>query len=197
MRVSLAGCLITASLFSLLTTTGVASRADTIPIHKANYDLAAKWTGQKVGKLVFDMAVAPHWLEFSDRFWYSYETSAGRKFYLVDPKARTKKPLFDNARMAAMLTRISLFPYDAQHLPIRTLKFINKDTAIQFEIDYPKDASVRDGEQVKTVQELGDNSKTDAKIKNDDMTDRSKGKGTDTGKETDSKTKTLYFDYDL
>jgi dipeptidyl aminopeptidase/acylaminoacyl peptidase len=193
-----------AAFLLTLAITSVARAADTVPVHKANYELAAKWTGQKVGKLVFDMAVTPHWLEFSDRFWYSYETRSGRQFYLVDPRAKTKKPLFDNAHMAAMLTRISLFPYDAQHLPIRTLKFMNKDTVIQFEIDYPKDAAVRDGEQVKTVQELGndkkdqgENKQTDTKLKNDDMTDKSKGKGTDTGKETESKTKTLYFDYDL
>ncbi|HEX5085467.1 MAG TPA: hypothetical protein VFY40_25800, partial [Blastocatellia bacterium] len=37
---------------------------------KANYELAARWTSQKVGKLVFDTSVTPHWLETGDRFWY-------------------------------------------------------------------------------------------------------------------------------
>ena len=31
-------------------------------VRKANYELASRWTAQKVGKLVFDTAVAPHWL---------------------------------------------------------------------------------------------------------------------------------------
>ena len=48
---------------------------------KANYDLAARWTPAKVGKLVFDTAVQPHWLSTGERFWYSYETSQGRKWY--------------------------------------------------------------------------------------------------------------------
>src|SRR5207253_4991240 len=63
-------------------------------VQKANYELAARWTTQKVGKLVFDTSVAPHWLELSDRFWYSYETSQGRRFYLVDSVRKTKAPVF-------------------------------------------------------------------------------------------------------
>jgi dipeptidyl aminopeptidase/acylaminoacyl peptidase len=184
MRLFLAGCL---TLFALVTA-NTALAVEPVPLHKANYELAARWTGSKVGKLVFDTAVTPHWLEFSDRFWYSYETGQGRKFTLVDPKTKTRKLLFDNARMAAQLTRITLFPYDAQHLPIRTLKFINKDTAIQFEIEEQKDAAVLDGDKVKTVQDLGQE-----KVKNDDMKDKTK----DAAKEADAKTKTLTFEYDL
>ena len=45
---------------------------------------------------------------------------AGRaqKWWVVDPVKKTKTPLFDNAKMAAQLTRILRTPYDAQHLPI-------------------------------------------------------------------------------
>ncbi|HUK18152.1 MAG TPA: hypothetical protein VLW65_17120 [Bryobacteraceae bacterium] len=35
---------------------------------KANYELAAQWSPVKVGKLVFDLAVTPHWLQEGDRF---------------------------------------------------------------------------------------------------------------------------------
>jgi len=59
-------------------------------ITKANYELAARWTADKVGKLVFDTSVNPHWIETGDRFWYSYETSQGRHFYLVDPLKKAK-----------------------------------------------------------------------------------------------------------
>ena len=149
-------------------------RAETTPVHKANYDLAAKWTAAKAARLTFDTSVAPHWLETGERFWYTYETRQGRRYWLVDCRAKTKKPLFDSARMAAMLTRITLTPYDAQHLPIRTLKFIKQDTAIRFEIDLSKDATVRVGDQFKTVQEIGDNA-----VKSDDMQDKSKTKGGD------------------
>jgi hypothetical protein len=77
---------------------------------KPNYDLASRWMATKVGKLVFDTSVSPHWAEASDRFWYTFETAQGRKFVLVDPVKRTKTPLWDNAKMAAMLTGITRIP---------------------------------------------------------------------------------------
>src|SRR5690349_2503427 len=83
---------------------------------KPNYELASRWTSQKVSKFIFDTAVVPHWLENDDRFWYSYETSQGKRFYLVDPVKKTKNPLFDNAKMAAILTTMTRIPYDAQHI---------------------------------------------------------------------------------
>ena len=87
-----------------------------------NYVLASQWTTAKINKVVFDLGVEPHWLETGDRFWYSYETRDGKRYLLVDPLKKTKTPLFDNARMAAMLTSATLVPMDAQHLPIKTIK---------------------------------------------------------------------------
>lgn len=111
-------------------------------VHKANYELASRWTTAKVGKLVFDTSVTPHWLETGDRFWYSYETSQGKKWWMVDPAKKTKTPLFDNAKMAAMLTGLTRIPYDAQHLPINTIKFIKNDTAFHFDANVPRDADI-------------------------------------------------------
>ncbi|MBE3100341.1 MAG: S9 family peptidase [Planctomycetes bacterium] len=109
---------------------------------KPNYELAAAWTTQKVGRLVFDTSVSPQWLESGDRFWYSFQTREGRKFYLVDPLKKAKSPLFDHAKMAATLTGITLQPYDAQHLPFTTVKFVKKDTAFQFDVQVPRDADI-------------------------------------------------------
>ena len=171
---------------------------------KANYDLASRWTPAKVGKLVFDTSVAPHWLETGDRFWYAYETAQGRKWYLVDPAARTKKPLFDNAKMASQLTRILLVPYDAQHLPIKTIKFVNKDTAIQFEIEVPKDNDILVGGKIVKASEIAkeeekkdlDADKEKEKEKEQD-TQKDKGKAADKPKEPEKKTKVLGFAYEL
>ena len=117
-------------------------RAETPAAPKPNYDLAANWTAQKVGRLVFDTTVTPRWLESGDRFWYPYQTREGRKFYLVDPIKRTKAPLFDHAKMAATLTSMTREPYDAQHLPFTTVKFVRKDAAFQFDVQVPRDADV-------------------------------------------------------
>ena len=115
--------------------TSLSNLAENTPIKKANYKLAARFSAAKLEKMVFSTSVDPHWLKFSDRFWYSFETSAGKTFYLVDPVKKTKRPIFDNVKMAAMLTRITKDPYDAKHVPIKEFKFIKKESAIQFEVE--------------------------------------------------------------
>lgn len=112
----------------------IAGSAQNKPLTKANYDLAARFAASKVEKMVFSTSVSPHWLKESERFWYSYETSQGRTYYLVDPAKKLKKVLFDNVKMAADMSRLSKDPFDAQHLDITSLKFINKETAIRFEV---------------------------------------------------------------
>ena len=109
---------------------------------KPNYDLASQWTSEKVGKLVFDTTVAPRWLESGDRFWYTYQTRDGRRFYLVDPPRKSKAPLFDHAKMAATLTSMIGQPYDAQHLPFSTVRFVKNDAAFQFDVQVPRDLQI-------------------------------------------------------
>ena len=105
-----------------------------------NYDLASRWTSAKVGKYVFSTSVTPNWMEFSDRFWYSYETPAGTKWWIVDPVKKTKTPIWDNGKVAAQLTRILRTPYDAQHLPIQSgnMRFFDNDTKIRFSVTLPR-----------------------------------------------------------
>ena len=109
---------------------------------KANYELAARWTSSKVAKLVFDMSVTPHWLSDGNRFWYTFENSSGRKFYVVDPAKKTKTFVFDAVKLAASLTTATGLPYDSQHLPITTIRYVKNDSSIQFEINVPKDAVI-------------------------------------------------------
>jgi dipeptidyl-peptidase 4 len=101
-----------------------------------------QWTTQKVNRLVFDTSVTPRWLESGDRFWYSYQTREGRRFYLVDPVKKTKGPLFDHAKMAAQLTLITRIPYDAQNLPFNTVRFVRKDAAFEFNFQVPVSAVI-------------------------------------------------------
>src|SRR5215467_11307565 len=103
-----------------------------------NFDLGARWTSGKVAKLVFDTSVTPHWLQGGGRFWYSYQTRDGRRFYAVDPVKKSKAPLFDHAKVAAQLTSITRQPYDAQHLPFSNIKFKN-DSVFEFDVSVPRD----------------------------------------------------------
>ncbi len=178
----------------------LASGAEMQKVTKANYELAARFTSAKVAKMVFSTSVSPQWMEFSDSFWYSYETPEGRSFYLVNPAGRTKKLIFDNAKMAAMLTQIVLTPYDAQHLPIQTITFIEKDTAIRFELEVQKDSDVRVGD---TIMKAGDFTKKEEEEKKEeaekteDEKKEEEKEEAERPREPEKKTTTLYFKYVL
>jgi len=130
-------CFIWVLVFISMVFSTVRLEAQDNKIKKANYDLAGRFAPAKIEKMIFDTSVEPHWLEKSDRFWYSYKTSEGRTFYLADPLRKRRRPLFDNVSMAAKLSEISRFPYDAEHLPIETIEFVKDDQAIRFKVDPP------------------------------------------------------------
>ena len=126
---------------------------------RANYALASRFTADKIDKMVFDVAVEPRWLEFSERFWYRYETSDEIAFFMVDPEKETKEPLFDNKHIAAALTGFTKKTYDPNQIPIEKqimdsgpwwepafsdariprfsdyLEFVKQETAFQFVVD--------------------------------------------------------------
>lgn len=94
--------------------------------------------------MVFSTAVDPHWLKKSDRFWYVYETSEGKKWYIVDPAKGEKKQLFDNALLAAQISRIVKDPFDAQHLGLDSMRFTKDENSIQFEVKSTQEIEKKD-----------------------------------------------------
>lgn len=101
---------------------------------KANYQLASRFSPNKLKKIIYSTTVDPHWLKLSNRFWYVYETTNGKEWYVVDPATRNKKTLFNSADLAASITNIVRDPFDAQHLPIENLKFSKDEKSISFEV---------------------------------------------------------------
>ena len=195
--------LLTWSLASALFVAGFAvPRAETPTAPKPNYDLAANWTTQKVGRLVFDTTVTPRWLETSDRFWYPYQTREGRKFYLVDPLKKSKAPLFDHVKMAATLSSMTREPYDAQHLPFTTLKFVKKDAAFQFDVQVPRDADVAKPKKPITTSDAQAGTKQGGQEPWDEDAvgpqQGQRGRGAAAGRGAQPpKTRTLHFEYDM
>jgi dipeptidyl aminopeptidase/acylaminoacyl peptidase len=120
---------------------------------KANYALAARFSPKKLDKMIFSVSVDPHWLKLSNRFWYTYETSEGKQWMIVDPTKNEKKNLFDRDKLAAALTKIIKDPMDGQHLPVDSIKFIKNEQWIQFEvkstIDIAKEGSKEKDAKVK------------------------------------------------
>jgi len=149
--------------FSLLAVIcAVQANAQTVPAvtatapapAKGNYQLASRFSPKKIGKMVFSTSVDPHWLKLSDKFWYTYESSEGRKWYIVDPAFKTKKLIFDNAKLAAAITLIVKDPFDAQHLPIQNLKFTKDEKSVQFELLSTVDIVKKDRKDKKAADSL-------------------------------------------
>ncbi|WP_298265693.1 DPP IV N-terminal domain-containing protein [uncultured Lutibacter sp.] len=112
-----------------------------------NYRLADKFSPENLAKLVHSTRVNPHWLKKGNRFWYQYKTSEGSNYYLVDADRRTRIKLFDNEKMAKWLTEITKDPYDAQHLPKFSFKFVKNETAIRFRVTATEEVEVVEDEK--------------------------------------------------
>ena len=138
-------------LFSLLI---VKAEAQTPAPVKANYQLASRFSPKKLQKIVFSTTVDPHWLKLSNRFWYVYETTDIKNWYLVDPALHSKKLLFNNEKLAAQITLIVKDPFDAQHLPIENLKFTKDEKSIQFELKSSIDQVKKDRKDKKAADSL-------------------------------------------
>lgn len=113
-------------------------------VTKANYQLAAKYSPARINKMVFSTSVEPHWLKNTNRFWYSYKTTEGTNWYIVDPNKAEKKKLFDNDKMAAMITSIVGDPFDGQHLSFDSLQIIGDETKIRFQVKSSIDVVIKD-----------------------------------------------------
>lgn len=106
-----------------------------------NYRLAGRFAPYKIRDLIHSTSVNPEWIDDGPRFWYEWETTDGRTFYIVDPTAGSKREIFDNDLIAAELTRITKDPYDGQHLPIEEIRFIDANT-IQFDVTSSQEEEV-------------------------------------------------------
>jgi dipeptidyl-peptidase-4 len=124
----------------LIVTTSSFSQTGT----KGNYQLASRFSPKKLDKMVFSTSVDPHWLKKSNRFWYVYETPQGKNWFIVDPVKAQKKLLFDNAKLAAELTKIVKDPFDEQHLMIDSMRFVKDENWIQFEVKSSQEVERKD-----------------------------------------------------
>src|SRR6266511_274704 len=174
-----------------------ASLAGPAPV-APNFDLGARWPSAKVGKLVFDTAVTPHWMQSGDRFWYAYQTRDGRRFYTVDPIKKAKAPLFDHAKMAAALTSITRQPYDAQHLPFSNIKFKN-DNVFEFDVSVPRDADIVTTKKKITTSSFDD--PQEEVVDDDDQQQQQvqgqRGAGPGAAARMPPRNRNLRFEYDL
>ena len=100
---------------------------------KANYALAERFSAKRVNQMVFSTQITPNWFRDSDKFWYSWRTPQGTRYYIVDPVKGTRTEVFDMDRLAMQVTELVRYPFEAKHLPIRDLR-LKDDKEFTFSI---------------------------------------------------------------
>lgn len=98
------------------------------------YELAERFAGSKLGTMLFSTSVDPHWFKSGDKFWYSYKTGEGTRWYVVNQATRSRRELWDRDRMAAQLTETVRDPFIAAQLPIRNLDVEPDGHTFTFEV---------------------------------------------------------------
>ena len=86
---------------------------------KADYAQAARFSPKRIGQMVHSTRIRPNWFQGQDKFWYSWKTSEGTRYYIVDAASGTKKEIFDPERLARQLTEITRDPFEARQLSLK------------------------------------------------------------------------------
>ena len=122
------------ALLAFVLTLSAAAQPQRAPrkVTKANYEQAARFSAKRVGQMVYSTRITPHWFAGDDRFWYSWKTAQGTKYYLVDPATGRKEELFDMDKLAMQVSEITRDPYDARHLPLQLE--LKNDKYFQFDV---------------------------------------------------------------
>ena len=84
----------------------------------ANYREAERFMPANMWNAVFSKAVEPLFIGDSDVFWYSYKTTEGKKYFIVNPKKGKQQLLFDNERMAQQLSAATGMTLNSQDLSV-------------------------------------------------------------------------------
>ena len=108
----------------------------------------------KAADLVVNVPGPAHWIGDEHRFWYAKTVKGGKDFELVDADAGTKKPAFDQTKLAASISQVTGHSFTSLSLPFEPtpvrrggrpevgakgktapLTFLNHEQSIQFGLD--------------------------------------------------------------
>ncbi|MDE6269026.1 MAG: S9 family peptidase [Muribaculaceae bacterium] len=119
------------------------------------YELAERFAGDKLRNMIHSTTIRPNYFKQGDKFWYTYSTSDGTRYMLVDPVARRKQPLFDHDLMASRLTEIVRDPFIGTDLPIRNLRVEPDGQTLTFEVVSSQDAKPKKDDDKKKDKKGG------------------------------------------
>lgn len=99
----------------------------------ADYQRAEKMLTYTTSSLVDRDNIKPNWLP-ADRFWYRVLTPQGSEFIMIDPVTRKRTPVFDQSKIAAVLSTLMGRTIDPYHLPFFDFT-ITPSNRLQFSIN--------------------------------------------------------------
>ncbi len=102
---------------------------------KANFKAAEKFKSTNLRKMLKSTRVNPQWFEDSDKFWYTYTTTQGKNFYVVDPSKKSKTLMFDNKDFAAQLSELTRKPWNFNDLDLKGLELEDDNRTMTFMVD--------------------------------------------------------------
>jgi len=91
----------------------------------ADYARAEQLLPWNASRLTFGDEVAPQFFKDGNRFWYRNKTRTGADYVVINPTTNSRSLLFDNARLAAVMSLAADSTYDPDRLPFRAFRFGN------------------------------------------------------------------------
>ncbi len=100
----------------------------------SDYAHAEQFLFYKIAPYIDHQTVDPNWIS-NDHFWFRDLTASGSDFILVDPQNGTRKPAFDQEKLAASLSKATGNTYGADGLPFQYFEYADDGHAIVFRAD--------------------------------------------------------------
>jgi len=102
---------------------------------KANFKAAEKFSQKNLSEMLKTTRISPKWFHESDKFWYSYTTTNGKHFYVVDPIKKTKTKMLDNLDFSAKLSELTRKPVNHNNLELEDLELEEDNKTLTFSVD--------------------------------------------------------------
>jgi dipeptidyl aminopeptidase/acylaminoacyl peptidase len=97
-----------------------------------DYARAESFLSRYTTPYVYRNRVSPNWMD-DGRMWYANSITEGTEFVVVDPRAGTRRPAFDHARLASALSSGET-TYEAYSLPFSSFEFTGGGRSIVFSV---------------------------------------------------------------
>jgi len=103
--------------------------------YQADFKAAEKFKSSNIRKMLKSTRVSPRWFKDADKFWYTYTTTNGKKFYVVDPARKSKQEMFDTKDFAAQLSELTSKPWNHNDLDLKGLDLEDDNRTLTFSVD--------------------------------------------------------------